>query len=216
MTANASGQPVAAARVALGACMLFVVLLALLHVVKPELDPSWHFISEYAIGEYGWLMGLAFFSLAIAYVALVIALAPHLRRFGGRIGLALLVVGAAGLVLAAIFPMDPLMASPDATTTSGKLHNLGGTLGIALPVGAAVITWRLSKDPAWASARRPIAWAGIAVVVTSIATMVAFGVLLSRSDGRFGPGVPIGWPNRLDILVGCAWLLVVARAGATR
>jgi hypothetical protein len=38
----------------------FVVLLAVLHLIKPGLDPSWRFISEYAIGDYGWMMVLAF------------------------------------------------------------------------------------------------------------------------------------------------------------
>jgi Protein of unknown function (DUF998) len=41
-----------------------------LHVLKPEMDPSWHMISEYALGRHGWIMRLAFISLAISCVAL--------------------------------------------------------------------------------------------------------------------------------------------------
>jgi hypothetical protein len=36
------------------------------HFLKPEFDPSWRMVSEYAIGRWGWVMQLAFFSLTIA------------------------------------------------------------------------------------------------------------------------------------------------------
>ena len=64
----------AAARVSLVATTIFVVLLAALHIIKPELDPSWHFISEYAIGPYGWLMMLAFLCLGLSCVSLFMAI----------------------------------------------------------------------------------------------------------------------------------------------
>ena len=53
-----------AARLSFARAAMFTVLLAALHFIKPGLDPSWHFISEYAIGDYGWIMVLAFPSLA--------------------------------------------------------------------------------------------------------------------------------------------------------
>lgn len=54
------------------AAAAFVVLLAALHVLKPELDPSWRMGSEYAIGDYGWVMRIAFFSMALSCVALFV------------------------------------------------------------------------------------------------------------------------------------------------
>jgi hypothetical protein len=53
-----------AARLSFAGAATFVVLLAALHFIKPELDPSWQFISEYAIGDYGWIMLLAFLGRA--------------------------------------------------------------------------------------------------------------------------------------------------------
>lgn len=38
-----------AARLSLATAIAFLVLLAALHFMKPELDPSWRVISEYAI-----------------------------------------------------------------------------------------------------------------------------------------------------------------------
>ena len=95
----------------------FVVLLAALHFIKPELDPSWHFISEYAIGDYGWIMVLAFLSLALSYVSLFVAIRSQLRTIAERIGLVLLLVSALGLTIAAIFTTDPITVSEDAVTT---------------------------------------------------------------------------------------------------
>jgi hypothetical protein len=65
---TATAKPVVAisriaARLAFAGAATFVVLLAALHVIKPRLDPSWHFISKYAIGRHGWIMVLAFLSL---------------------------------------------------------------------------------------------------------------------------------------------------------
>jgi hypothetical protein len=79
-----------AARLSFAGAATFVVLLAMLHLIKAELDPSWHFISEYAIGRYGWIMVLAFISLAVGYVALFVATRSQLRTIAGRTGLALL------------------------------------------------------------------------------------------------------------------------------
>ena len=50
------------ARMALAAVVLFLILLAALHFIEPEFDPSKCLISEYELGRYGWMMSLAFFS----------------------------------------------------------------------------------------------------------------------------------------------------------
>jgi hypothetical protein len=47
------------------------VLLLGMHVLKPEIAPSWRFISEYALGDFGWLMHLAFLAFAGAHLGLV-------------------------------------------------------------------------------------------------------------------------------------------------
>jgi hypothetical protein len=186
-----------------------VVLLAALHFIKPELDPSWHFISEYAIGEYGWIMVLAFLSLALSYVSLFVAIRSQLRTIAGRIGLVLLVISALGLIIAAIFTTDPITASEDAATTEGTLHNLGGTLGIAMPFAAAFIGWKLARNPAWSSARRPLLWATGLALVAFVVSFVFLGVMVSQSGGKLGPDVLVGWPNRFEVVAYSVWLMVV-------
>jgi Protein of unknown function (DUF998) len=199
-----------AARLSFAAAVTFVVLLAALHFIKPGLDPSWHFISEYAIGDLGWIMVLAFLSLALGYVSLFVAIRSQLRTIAGRIGLVLLLVSALGLTIAAVFTTDPITVSEDAVTTEGTLHNLGGTLGIAMPFAAALIGWKLARNPAWSSAKRPILWATGLALVAFVVSFISLGVMLSQSGGEFGPGVPVGWPNRIEVLAYCVWLMVVA------
>jgi hypothetical protein len=43
-----------------------ILLLAALHVLSPEFDPSWRMVSEYALGHYGWVLSLMFLSWAIS------------------------------------------------------------------------------------------------------------------------------------------------------
>jgi Protein of unknown function (DUF998) len=133
--AEATAEPVTAvsrtaALLSFAGAATFVVLLAALHFIKPELDPAWHMISEYEIGRYGWVMVLAFLSLAFSCVALLVAIRSQVRTTGGRIGLALLLVCAAGVTIAAVFTSDPITASSDELTTHGNLHGLGALLGI--------------------------------------------------------------------------------------
>lgn len=203
-----------AAQLAGWGALAFVLLLAVLHLVKPDLDPSWHFISEYAIGAYGWVMVLAFLALAASYVALFVALRGRLRTVAGRIGLALLLVSAAGLIIGALFTTDPIMTPPDAATTAGSLHSLGGTLGFAMPFAALFVSWSMARDHAWSFARRPLyAAAGLALLGFA-ASFLALSLMLAQSGGQFGPDVSVGWPNRLEMLAYVIWLIVVARYAA--
>jgi hypothetical protein len=200
-----------AARLSFAGAAAFVVLLAALHFIKPGLDPSWHFISEYAIGDYGWIMVLAFLSLALSYVGLFVAIRSQLRTTVGRIGLVLLLVCALGLAIAAVFTTDPITVSEDAVTTEGALHNVGGTLGIAQPFAAALVGWKLAGNPAWSSAKRPLLWATGLALLAFVVSFVSLGVMVSQSGGEFGPDVPVGWPNRFEIVAYSVWLMVVAR-----
>jgi hypothetical protein len=205
-----------AARLALGAAGAFLFLLSAAHLAKPDLDPSWRPISEYALGDFGWVMTLAFLSWGLSAIGVFVALRSHVPTRGGRIGLAFLLVGGAGPILAGIFPTDPITTAPDAMTTTGSLHSLGAVLADGIPIGAALITWSLvRKNPAWAPARRHLvlvtvlAWIGFAVLTVSMA------VLLPESGGQLGPDVPVGWPGRFLVAAYAAWLLVAAGSAIT-
>ena len=211
---STTAKPVAAisqtaARLSFAAAATFLILLAALHLIKPELDPSWRVISEYEIGRYGWIMMLAFLSLAVSCVSLFVAIRSQIQTIGGKIGLAFLLVAATGLIIAAIFTTDPITASHNELTTHGNLHGLGAALGTGFPIAAALIGWSLARNRAWTSARRSLLWsAGLAWIGFLVFTLSM--VVMFPDDGTFGPDVLIGWPNRFMMLAYSAWLMVVA------
>lgn len=200
-----------AARMSFGAATIFLVLLAVLHLIKPELDPSWRMISEYEIGRYGWVMVLAFLSLASSCVSLFVALRSQVRTIGGKIGQALLVVSALGMTIAAIFTSDPITASQDELTTHGNLHGLGALLGIpSFPIAATLISRSLARNQTWSPARHPVLWAVVLVWISLLVFILSVAVMLPQNGGQFGPEVLIGWPNRFLIVAYSVWLMVVA------
>lgn len=201
----------ASARLSFAGAAVFLFLLALLHIVKPEFDPSWRFVSEYAIGRHGWIMVLAFISLAFSCLTSAIAIRSQIEAMGGRIGLALLVVVAATLILAGVFVADPIMVTQDELTTHGTIHGLAATIGIpGLPIAAVLISHSLLRKPAWSSARLSLLFTAHLTWVTVLGMFVSMFIMLGRNQGKFGPEVLIGWPNRLVVLAYCLWLMVVA------
>ena len=91
-------QPVSAT-LAMFASLVFVVLLALLHVVRADMDPSWHMVSEYANGPSGWMMAGAFFALATSFISLAVASLPSTRGVLGSLALVFLVIAGIGAAI---------------------------------------------------------------------------------------------------------------------
>jgi hypothetical protein len=207
MTATA----LSAAKLSFAAAATFLTLLAVLHVIKPECDPSWNMISQYEIGRYGWIMQLAFLCIALSCASLVAAIPSQVRTVGGRIGLAFLLLSAIGMTIAAFGTADPITATRDEMTAHGSLHGLGATLGIpSLPIAAVLISLSLGRNQAWSSARRALLWTAHSTWLSILAILATLVVLLPQNGGKFGPGVAVGWPNRLYIIACCVWLMAVA------
>lgn len=191
------------------ATLIFILLLSLLHLIEPEIKPTWRFISEYALGKYGWLMVVAFFAWAFAYVFLFFALRRELTTKVGKIGLAMMLVSAFGLLLAGVFTTDA--ATAETQTTSGFLHSLGGTLAMAMPLASLLAGLSLIRKAEWRFARRSILSATIFATFGFLVSAGSLGYLLSQSGGKITPDVWVGLPTRFEILTYCVWLITVSR-----
>lgn len=190
-----------AAGVSIAGTLLFVALLVALHGLRPDLAPSWRFISEYELGAYAGLMRLAFFALAVGTAGVAWALASQARSLAGYLGLLQLAMSAAGMVLAAVY-------APDATN---HLHDLGAMLD-QVPFAALFLAWSLSRNERWVK-RRGALWALGALNLFGLASfVVSMAVMLPANGGRPGPTVLVGWQNRFMVLAHALWLLYVARA----
>ena len=198
-----------AVRVARAGGILFLALVATLHALKPELDPSWRMVSEYQIGRHGWLMQVAFLALATSCVAAYLSLRRTLRTRMARTGGVFLLVAAVGIVIAGIFATDPITATKAELTTHGNLHGLGTMLGIPGFAIAAPLVYRGLRGRAGVAEHLThlrlathFVWVSLAVFITSMAV---------QFEGTFGPDVAIGWPNRLLVAAYAGWLVTAAR-----
>jgi hypothetical protein len=188
-----------AARLSFAAAAMSLVLLAALHVLSPELDPSWRMVSEYASGNYGWVLALMFLSMGLSCVALFFAVKSQAQTIGGKIGLGFLLAAAVGLSMAAKFDFNH------------DLHGLSAMIGIpSLPIAAMLISLSLVRNQVWSSARRSLLWTANLTWMSLVVMFATLFIGLSQSGGEFGPDVPIGWPNRLLMLAYGGWLMVVA------
>jgi Protein of unknown function (DUF998) len=195
-----------AAMASFGAGCLFAVLLVGLHMVEPEFDPTWRFVSEYALGGAGWMMTVAFLCLAISLLTGAVSVVRHIHTILGYLGLVILAVAALGFLLAAAFQTDPITTATDGSTFAGRMHVLGASLDYS-PVGMLLTGWALSRTVGWRSLRRPL------MIAASVAflLMIGFTATLPR-DGHFGPGVYTGLIGRLLLLSYLGWTTILSLA----
>ena len=185
-----------AAMTALGAGGITAGLIAILHVLEPEYDPSWRMISEYSLGRHGWVMRLAFVTMAISPAATCVAL----WRFGGAwtLGLAAVALGALG---AAFIDADPIMTPRAQATPVGRVHTmLGGVCLAGFPPAALFAGVGVATALGWLLA--------IASVVP-LAGLVWFLSAAAPAHGQGGsPEIRIGWPDRFCLLAYLAWVVL--------
>jgi hypothetical protein len=178
------------------------------------LDPSWHTISEWAIGPYGWMMVLAFLLSALSYGSLFVAIKSQVRGILGKAGLGLLLICAIGTVGVGVFVTDPMPITPQkGLSTSGALHVVFGAGAlILLPFAALLLNLSLAlKNPAWTPSRRLLLWtAGVPLLGLVGAVVHLAVVVIPMGDNAYGPGVPIGWPPRIVFLSYTVWLVTLA------
>ncbi|MCR2785538.1 MULTISPECIES: DUF998 domain-containing protein [unclassified Microbacterium] len=171
-------------------------LIAILHVIEPEYDPSWRMISEYSLGRFGWVMRLAFVTMAISPAAMCVALWSFGQAW--TVGLAAVALGALG---AAFIDSDPIMTPRDQATPVGRVHTvLGGVCLAGFPPAALVAGVGVATALGWLLA--------IASVVP-FAGLVWFLSAARPAHGRGGsPEIRIGWPDRFCLLAYLAWVVL--------
>lgn len=207
---NARGT---AAAIAIAGIITYHTLLFVLIGLRPDLDPYWHTISEWAIGPWGWMMTSAFIIAGLSYGALFFAVAPEVRGWWGYLGLFIFGLCSLGLIGVGAFTMDPMTTPPDQLTARGVLHILFGmTQLMLLPFAALILSLNLAlKNEEWAGHKKAL----LSVAILPLAGFAGFIVHLNLyviplGDNAYGPDVPIGWPPRLLFLTYALWLITIA------
>lgn len=201
LTDTAAGS-VPAARVAIAAAGTALLLLASLHVLSPEFDPSWRVVSEYANGRYGWALSLMFASWALSSWALAVAVWPQVHGIGGKIALGLLIASGVGEAMASVFDVNH------------PLHNLAGMIGVpTLPIAAMLISMRLGRTQEWSAAKNVLLWTANltwASLVLLVAALIMIGGHSRAGNKVAHQTALIGWANRLLVVAYCVWVVAVA------
>jgi len=195
------------ARAAYRAALVFagatVLLLGALHLLSPEFAPSWRMVSEYANGEYQWVLTAMFFAWGAASLALAGALRQRLQTRGGKIGWWLLIVAGICQILAGIFAINH------------PLHDVVGNIGIPSFAIAAVLISRSLRQ------RVGLSYAAAACVVLLVVSFVILMTTYVQSGGNLDAGnkitalpdgviAVVGYANRLLIVVYALWAGAIA------
>ncbi|HKW17914.1 MAG TPA: DUF998 domain-containing protein [Terriglobales bacterium] len=203
--------PTKAARVAMTAIVTYQLLLIALIFLRPDLDPSWHTISEWAIGPYGRLMSAGFLISAVSYAALFLMLRSQAHGILGRIGLGLLLICVLSATGVGICTTDPMPIHPP-LSKRGMLHVIfGATQLVLLPFAALPINLSLArKNPAWAAARRTLLWTAGLPLFGFLGFVVYSAIFVfPLGEGVYGPGVNIGWPPRFAFFSYMLWVVLL-------
>jgi len=188
----------------------FIFLLILLHLINTSVSPIWQPISEYALGNVGWLMQIAFFLLGISFLTLGLYLIKHLTNFGSKIGGVLLIVASLGNFLAGIFNTDPVGTLPDKMTISGQIHNAAaGLLGFMI-LATGFITFQFRKQEQFKNYKKKILLLTITLWVLEFILIALMSVYLSETNGVITSETPIGWLGRIVIVFCAIWVWTCA------
>ncbi|MBL8080415.1 MAG: DUF998 domain-containing protein [Anaerolineales bacterium] len=191
-----------------------LLTLLVLHILSPEFSPAWRMVSEYANGEYSWVLSSMFLLWALSSWALALTLWSEVKTTAGKVGLYFLILSGVGEAMAAAFDINH------------PLHELASFIGIGgLPVAALLISTSLGRTEAWSAAKKPLLWSAHLTWISIVLMAVTFALLISSfmqsgaempTDSRTVTTLPdgvialVGWANRFLILAFCAWVTLTA------
>jgi len=174
----------------------FVAAGVALHFLDSALDPAVVFMSDYALGPYGWLMRSAFVALGFGILACGLGLQSTLTR-GKRVtpAVVLVIVAGVGILAAGAFNTDPYNAVEG--TTLGTLHAVGSLLAfLSLIISAWLLRGVFSRDARWQGFST--ATLGFAIAMTATFIFMSASV------------VGAGLGQRIFVVAIMSWLALLA------
>lgn len=175
---------------------VFMVAMAVLHILDPGLNVVDEYLSVYALGEFGWLSRVADFAMGAGVAAIALGLRKTLADSRkDTTSWVLMLISGLGFVISGIFNTDP--SSVAETTDAGALHDLGGYVSI---LSLMISTWLLRgvfrRDGQLVPMARIQAWFAFAMSAALVAFLASEPIL--------------GLTQRLFVLVVVAWLITLA------
>lgn len=199
--------------IALG--IVSLVCLATLHIVSSEFKPNFRMVSEYALGNYKWLLTIFFFCWGLCSISSGLMLWNVVTSGWAKFGVILLFVTGIGALMGGLFDVRH------------KLHGLSFGIGVPfLPIGALLISYHLIKKAEWQGYSSILLFLSHAVWVSLIFMATSMFLLFSSLKATgivYGPDSPPlaelpkgviginGWANRLLVLCYLAYPILIAK-----
>jgi hypothetical protein len=185
--------------IAIGGIVYFIVVVVVMHVLRPEYNPINHAVSNYAAGPYGYLMTTAFFVLAVSVFAMAFGLFRSIALTNlSRVAILLLCLASIGTAVMGIFPGDARALHPPATIT-GVIHWTAAALSfLSIMIAAFLLSNTFKTDERFQRFQR----------LCFILALAMVGALL-----LYGVMALVGWigiGQRIYLAVCLLWLIVLA------
>ena len=179
-------RPLAAASIALS--LTSVVAVVALHILRPELAPVSHRLSEYAIGRYGGLMTAAFLCVGASLLTLAGAIVDEDRRLRSHVVAAAVGIAGLGMIVSGVYRTDVSRSG----ATADALHSAASGLATLALIGAAVV------------------WTAVASRRTAPVVLATMSVVLGAVSPALHRSRWTGLSQRLLWLTLLAWVVVAA------
>ena len=182
------------AKAAFGGAACFVASVLLLPI-RSEYTLAGDYISELAIGRFGFVQTLAFLALGIGSLALAAGIREATRgSWGSLVGTVLFGLFGIGVLVDAFFPIDRGGMQPE--TVVGTVHILAALVAFVCAVlGMFVLTRTFKRDARWGSYWR-------LSLALAVAALVAFFL---PSEGAW-----TGIFQRIFVGIIIAWMVLAA------
>ena len=181
----------------IGIC-LFIILIIALHFLPTGYNPLNSPTSAYAVGRYGFLMRIAFVSMSIGSLALLMGLYKGISKSArSKPGLILLGVWGVGVLIAMLFPI-----APDGTpsTIANTVHRVNGPIVfLCLTISSILVSSSFRRDDNWRTLYRKALGLSIIMLFGFIST----GVSVATESGFEG------LCQRFFLIVFSTWFIIV-------
>ncbi len=199
----------------IGFGLISVICLLALHFVSKEFKPSFRMVSEYALGNYKWLLTTFFFCWGLCSISSGLLLWNVVTSGWAKFGVNLIFVSGIGAIMGGLFDVQH------------KLHGLSFGIGVPfLPIGALLVSYHLIKKVEWQEHSSSLLFSSHAIWISLVFMGVSMFILFSslKSTGIvYGPDSPPfselpkgvigfnGWANRLLVLSYIAYPVLIAK-----
>jgi hypothetical protein len=192
-----------------------IISLLILHFVSKEFKPNFRMVSEYALGNYKWLLTIFFFTWGLCSISSGLMLWNVVTTGWVKFGVILLFVTGIGAIMGGLFDVQH------------KLHGLSFGIGVPfLPIGALLISYHLIKKVDWQGHSSTLLLSSHSIWVSLVFMAISMFLLFSSLKATgivYGPDSPPfaelpkgviginGWANRLLVLCYLAYPMLLAK-----